>query len=85
MTTAQPGLRSRPPRPAGRLLAWRRNRGASGRPDSKPIVPTIEPDDRYPGILRREATDIAASRCRLCDRALIAVVANKSNRALKAI
>ncbi len=25
---------------------------------------TIKPDDRYPGIVRREATDVAASRCR---------------------
>ena len=29
------------------------------------IVPAIESDDRYPGIARREATDVAASRCRL--------------------
>jgi hypothetical protein len=33
------------------------------------IVPAIEPDDRYPGIARREATDVAASRCRQPDRA----------------
>ncbi len=32
------------------------------------IVPAIEPDDRYSGIARRGATDVAASRCRRCDR-----------------
>jgi hypothetical protein len=35
MTTAQPGLCSRPPSPAGQLLAWRSNRGASGRPNGR--------------------------------------------------
>lgn len=30
-------------------------------------MPGIEPDDRYPGIGRREGTDIAASRCRQSD------------------
>ena len=29
----------------------------------------IEPGDRYPGIVRREATDVAASRCRQSDSA----------------
>ena len=33
------------------------------------IVPAIEPDDRYPGIVRREAADVAASRCRQRDSA----------------
>ncbi len=69
MTTAQPGLRSRPPRPAGRLLAWQSNRGASGARTVEAIVPAIEPDDRYPGIPRREATHVGASISRHCDGA----------------
>ena len=42
---------------------------AAGARTAEPIVPAIEPDDRYPGIARREATDVAASRCRRCNRA----------------
>jgi hypothetical protein len=34
------------------------------------IVPAIEPDDRYSGIARREATNVAASSCRQRDRKL---------------
>ena len=34
------------------------------------IVPAIEPDDRYSGIARREATNVAASSCRQLDRKL---------------
>ena len=33
---------------------------------AEPIVSAIESDDRYPGIARREATDVAESRCRHC-------------------
>ena len=33
------------------------------------IVSAIESDDRYPGIARREATDVAESRCRRSDQA----------------
>ena len=36
----------------------------AGARTAEAIVPAIEPDDRYPGIARREATDVAASRCR---------------------
>ena len=31
-------------------------------------MPAIEPDDRYPGVGRREAPDVAASRCRRSNR-----------------
>jgi hypothetical protein len=41
----------------------------AGARTAKTIVPAIEPDDRYPRIGCREATAVAASRCRHCDRA----------------
>jgi hypothetical protein len=36
----------------------------AGARTAEAIVPAIEPDDRYSGIARDEATDVAASRCR---------------------
>ena len=42
------------------------------------IVSAIEPDDRYPGIARREATDVAASRCRRSARAIRGGSPNKA-------
>jgi hypothetical protein len=36
----------------------------AGTRTAEAIVPAIEPGDRYSGIARREATDVAASRCR---------------------
>ena len=63
-TCASSGRCSRPPARARRVSAWRSNRGASGRPAAEAIVPAIESNDRHRGIARREATDVAASRCR---------------------
>ena len=40
----------------------------AGVPTAEAIVPAVEPDHRYPGIARREATDVAASRCRRTTR-----------------
>ena len=34
----------------------------SGAGTAEAIVPPTEPDDRYPGIVRREASDVAASK-----------------------
>lgn len=42
-----------------------RRRRAPGRPSARARE---QPDDRYPGIVRREARDVAASRCRQCAR-----------------
>jgi hypothetical protein len=40
----------------------------AGARTAEAIVPAVESDDRYRGIARREATDVAPSRCRHCDR-----------------
>ncbi len=42
----------------------------AGARTAEAIAPAIEPDDPYPGIVRREAADVAASRCRQCDSQL---------------
>jgi flavoprotein len=42
----------------------------AGARTAEAIVPAIEPDDRYSGIARHEGTDVAASRCRHCERAV---------------
>ncbi len=44
--------------------AWRSIAAPAGAGTAEAIVPAIEPDDCYLRIARREATDIAASRCR---------------------
>ena len=44
----------------------------AGARTAEAVVPAIEPDDRYPGIVRREAADVAASRCRQGDAQLCA-------------
>ena len=51
----------------------------AGARTAEAIVPAIEPDDRYPGIDRRETADVAASRCRHCARPFSA---NSSRKAL---
>jgi hypothetical protein len=61
-----------------RKAAASRRSSARGKPraalagarTAEAIVPAIEPDDCSPGVVRREATDVAASRCRHWDSAL---------------
>ena len=62
---------------------WKRGEpiaALEGARTAEAIVPAIEPDDRYPGIARRENTDVAASRCRQCNHAGSAVRRHERNR-----
>jgi hypothetical protein len=63
----------RPERRRDRRRSRDRKRGKAiaelaGARTAEAIVPAIEPDDRYSGIARHEATDVAASRCRQSNR-----------------
>lgn len=55
---------------AARRCCWRGKGIAAlaGVRTAEAIVRAIGSDDRHPGIVRREATDVAASRCRQGDR-----------------
>ena len=61
---ASSGLCSRPPRATRQLSAW--GEGITA-PAGARAAEAIEPDDCHPGVARREATDVAASRCRQRD------------------
>jgi hypothetical protein len=61
-------IRSSGPVGAGRLFRGEGIAALSGARTAEAIVPAIESDDRYSGVVRREATGIGASRCRQFNR-----------------
>jgi hypothetical protein len=63
---------------AGDCLRGEAIAALAGARRAEAIVPAIEPDDRYSGIARREATNVAASRCRQLDRAVRDVAPGKA-------